>query len=38
MMQATDFGNRDDRAKVRRLDGPFVGASFSSERWVRARW
>jgi len=25
MVQATDFGNRDDRAEVRRLDSPSVG-------------
>ena len=25
VMQATDFGNRDDRAEPRRLDGPSVG-------------
>ena len=24
-MQTADFGNRDDRAKGRRLDRPFVG-------------
>lgn len=25
MMQATEFGNRDDRADFRRLNGPSVG-------------
>ena len=35
-MQATDFGNRDDRAELRRLDRPSVGCILV-EREVSAR-
>jgi hypothetical protein len=35
MMQAADFGHRDDRAEFRRLNRPSVGASLSSERYTR---
>jgi hypothetical protein len=35
-MQATDFGNRDDRAEFRPLDWPSVGCIFV-EREVSAR-
>src|SRR2546427_11874743 len=36
MMQAADFGNRDDRAELRPLDGPAVGRVLV-EREGRAR-